>query len=253
MTAAKKTTQRQGFKTSEYHRLSGARRRPDHGDRGAGGCGRQARAVRHQFRQGQDDAARPDGQGGRGRHAQARRRCCWSSGPSRPSRAAPGSSAPCGRAAPRNTKPRSIPATSSPSPRLFATCSARSRQPEQSYSERQLYEAALDRLSREIAAVQHVTETEAVKEIEGALANRPDHRGDRRRQPHPAAHRYRLAHAGHGRPHQRAGHPRIGDGGPNLKLEYLRGQDPVRQGDRLGDLRRRRGAAAAGCPSEVAG
>ena len=37
-------------------------------------------------------------------------------------------------------------------------------QPEQSYSERQLYEAALDRLSREIAAVQRVTETEAVKE-----------------------------------------------------------------------------------------
>ena len=36
-------------------------------------------------------------------------------------------------------------------------------QPEQSYSERQLYEAALDRLSREIAVVQHVTETEAVK------------------------------------------------------------------------------------------
>src|SRR3954447_10463295 len=31
-------------------------------------------------------------------------------------------------------------------------------QPEQSYSERQLYEAALDRLSREIAVVQHVTE-----------------------------------------------------------------------------------------------
>ena len=43
-------------------------------------------------------------------------------------------------------------------------------QPEQSYSERQLYEAALDRLSREIAVVQHVTETEAVKEIEGQLA-----------------------------------------------------------------------------------
>jgi CarD family transcriptional regulator len=46
-------------------------------------------------------------------------------------------------------------------------------QPEQSYSERQLYEAALDRLSREIAAVQHVTETEAVKEIEGQLAKSP--------------------------------------------------------------------------------
>jgi len=46
-------------------------------------------------------------------------------------------------------------------------------QPEQSYSERQLYEAALDRLSREIAVVQHSTETEAVKEIESQLAKRP--------------------------------------------------------------------------------
>jgi len=53
-------------------------------------------------------------------------------------------------------------------------------QPEQSYSERQLYEAALDRLSREIAAVQKITETEAVKEIEGALAKGP------RRGPKPA-------------------------------------------------------------------
>ena len=47
------------------------------------------------------------------------------------------------------------------------------RQPEQSYSERQLYEAALDRLSREIAVVQHSTETEAVKEIESQLAKSP--------------------------------------------------------------------------------
>jgi len=53
-------------------------------------------------------------------------------------------------------------------------------QPEQSYSERQLYEAAVDRLSREIAAVQKVTETEAIKEIEGALAKGP------RRGPKPA-------------------------------------------------------------------
>src|SRR3974390_2817120 len=53
-------------------------------------------------------------------------------------------------------------------------------QPEQSYSERQLYEAALDRLSREIAAVQRITETEAVKEIEPALAKGP------RRGPKPA-------------------------------------------------------------------
>src|SRR5665647_2041711 len=43
-------------------------------------------------------------------------------------------------------------------------------QPEQSYSERQLYEAALDRLSREIAVVQHVTETEAVKKIKSPVA-----------------------------------------------------------------------------------
>ena len=53
-------------------------------------------------------------------------------------------------------------------------------QPEQSYSERQLYEAALDRLSREISVVQRVTETEAVKEIEAALAKGP------RRGPKPA-------------------------------------------------------------------
>ena len=48
-----------------------------------------------------------------------------------------------------------------------------SGQPEQSYSERQLYEAPLDRLSREIAAVQRVTETEAIKEVEAALAKGP--------------------------------------------------------------------------------
>jgi CarD family transcriptional regulator len=53
-------------------------------------------------------------------------------------------------------------------------------QPEQSYSERQLYEAALERLSRELSVVQKVTETEAVKEIEGALAKGP------RRGPKPA-------------------------------------------------------------------
>jgi len=53
-------------------------------------------------------------------------------------------------------------------------------QPEQSYSERQLYEAALDRLAREIGAVQRLTETEAVKEIEAALAKGP------RRGPKPA-------------------------------------------------------------------
>ena len=42
-------------------------------------------------------------------------------------------------------------------------------QPEQSYSERQLYEAALDRMMREIAAVQKLSETEALKVIDAQL------------------------------------------------------------------------------------
>ncbi len=46
-------------------------------------------------------------------------------------------------------------------------------QPEQSYSERQLYEAALDRMAREIAAVRRLTETEALKQIETHLLKGP--------------------------------------------------------------------------------
>jgi CarD family transcriptional regulator len=46
-------------------------------------------------------------------------------------------------------------------------------QPEQSYSERQLYEAALDRMARELAAVEKLTDTEAVKKIEAMLAKGP--------------------------------------------------------------------------------
>ena len=46
-------------------------------------------------------------------------------------------------------------------------------QPEQSYSERQLYEAALDRLAREIAAVQKISDTEAVRVVEANLAKGP--------------------------------------------------------------------------------
>ena len=46
-------------------------------------------------------------------------------------------------------------------------------QPEQSYSERQLYEAALDRVVREISAVNRLTETEALKVIEQSLAKSP--------------------------------------------------------------------------------
>ena len=46
-------------------------------------------------------------------------------------------------------------------------------QPEQSYSERQLYEAALDRVMRELAHVNKVTDTEALKLIEASLAKAP--------------------------------------------------------------------------------
>ncbi|KHJ52991.1 MULTISPECIES: CarD family transcriptional regulator [Aureimonas] len=46
-------------------------------------------------------------------------------------------------------------------------------QPEQSYSERQLYEAALGRMARELAAVNEVSETEAVRLIEINLNKRP--------------------------------------------------------------------------------
>ena len=50
-------------------------------------------------------------------------------------------------------------------------------QPEQSYSERQLYEAALDRLVREIAAVQKLEEIDAVKLVESHLKRGPKRLG----------------------------------------------------------------------------
>ncbi|MFG1464948.1 CarD family transcriptional regulator [Xanthobacter sp. DSM 24535] len=46
-------------------------------------------------------------------------------------------------------------------------------QPEQSYSERQLYEAALDRMARELSAVENITDTESVKMIEQNLQKGP--------------------------------------------------------------------------------
>ena len=42
-------------------------------------------------------------------------------------------------------------------------------QPEQSYSERQLYEAALARMAREVAAVEKTDEPTAIKRVEGML------------------------------------------------------------------------------------
>jgi CarD family transcriptional regulator len=49
-------------------------------------------------------------------------------------------------------------------------------QPEQSYSERQLYEAALDRMARELIVVQNLTETESLKIIQAHLQKGPRRR-----------------------------------------------------------------------------
>ena len=45
-------------------------------------------------------------------------------------------------------------------------------QPEQSYSERQLFEAAFERLTRELAAVERIGEDAAAKRVEGVLVKR---------------------------------------------------------------------------------
>ncbi|MDR3495872.1 MAG: CarD family transcriptional regulator [Ancalomicrobiaceae bacterium] len=50
-------------------------------------------------------------------------------------------------------------------------------QPEQSYSERQLYEAALDRMAREVGAVNRISETEAIRQIEQSLMKNPRRSG----------------------------------------------------------------------------
>jgi len=50
----------------------------------------------------------------------------------------------------------------------------RSADSEQSYSERQFYTAALDRVSGEVALVESITEEKAVSELESMLMNRSD-------------------------------------------------------------------------------
>ena len=59
-------------------------------------------------------------------------------------------------------------------------------QPEQSYSERQLFEQAMDRMSREIGSVNRLTLTEAVQLIEKNLAKSP-RRGPKTDAPDAAA------------------------------------------------------------------
>lgn len=45
-------------------------------------------------------------------------------------------------------------------------------QPEQSYSERQLYESALDRMARELAAVENIQRSEALEKLTVSLAKK---------------------------------------------------------------------------------
>ena len=47
-----------------------------------------------------------------------------------------------------------------------------SDQPEQSYSERQLYESALDRMARELAAVEKIAREDAVQKLTASLASK---------------------------------------------------------------------------------
>ena len=63
------------------------------------------------------------------------------------------------------------------------------RQPEQSYSERQLFEQALERMAREIAAVKKMDDDLAIKELEDYLtknAKRPTAPGDKVEEEAPA-------------------------------------------------------------------
>ena len=60
-------------------------------------------------------------------------------------------------------------------------------QPEQSYSERQLYEAALDRMVREIAAVQKSSEMDALKTVEAQLQKGQSRTAEVACPPNPAS------------------------------------------------------------------
>ena len=153
------------------HCLSGARRRQDRRHRGAGSRRHEAGAVRHHLREGQDDAAGSGRQGRFGRHAQARRR-------RRPSSKA--FETVRGRARVKRTmwsrRAQEYEAKINSGDLIAISEVVRDlyrsqAQPEPSYSERQLYEQAIDRMSREVAVVEKISETEAVDQ------DREGHRG----------------------------------------------------------------------------
>ena len=145
-----------GLQDGRVRRLSGSRRRPDRCHRRAGSRRLQARAVRHHLRQGQDDAARPDRKAatvGMRKLAEGNvvkkaldtltgrariKRTMWSR-----------------RAQEYEAKINSGDLISIAE--VVRDLYRSEQQPEQSYSERQLYEPALDRMAREVAAVEDLT------------------------------------------------------------------------------------------------
>ncbi len=78
-------------------------------------------------------------------------------------------SARCGAAARRNTKPKSPRAIPASIAEVVRDLYRNVGQPEQSYSERQIYQAALDRFVREFAAVERIDETTATQRVEQLL------------------------------------------------------------------------------------
>ena len=72
------------------------------------------------------------------------------------------SSAPCPGHRAQDTKPRSTPATWISIAEVVRDLHRSDSQPEQSYSERQLYESALDRMAREVAAIEQIDRDAAI-------------------------------------------------------------------------------------------
>ncbi len=81
-----------------------------------------------------------------------------------------GRSARCGAGGRRNIRRRSPPEIPASIAEVVRDLFRNSSQPEQSYSERQIYQAALDRLVREFAAVECIDEMTATQRVEQLLS-----------------------------------------------------------------------------------
>ncbi len=168
----KKTSARQGFKTGEHivYPAHGVGQITSIDEQEIAGFKLELFVI---FSEGEDDAACPDLEDRFGRHAQAL-------GPAHREPGAGCADRPCAHQAHDVEPPRAqeyeakinsgdIISTAEVVRDLYRS----EAQPEQSYSERQLYEAALARLVDEVAAVEEITETEAQKRIETSLNKNP--------------------------------------------------------------------------------